>query len=58
MPMDGITTGFIARELDRMLRGGRVDKITQPERDTVIVLVRNESENRRLLLCASPNNPR
>ena len=44
MPMDGLTTGFAARELNEILRDGRIDKITQPERDTI--------------LCASPNNAR
>lgn len=58
MPMDGLTLGFAARELDALLKGGRVDKITQPEKDTVILLIRAGSENRRLLLCASPNNAR
>ena len=58
MPMDGLTVGFAARELDRLLQGGRVDKITQPEHDTVVMVIRADGENRRLLLCASPNNAR
>lgn len=58
MPMDGLTAGFAARELDSLLKGGRVDKITQPERDTVVLVIRAGGENRRLLLCASPNNAR
>ena len=58
MPMDGLTLGFAAREIDARIGGGRIDKITQPEKDTVILLVRAEGENRRLLLCASPNNAR
>ena len=58
MPMDGLMVGFIARELDRTLKGGRVDKITQPERDAVVMVIRAGSENHRLLLCASPNNAR
>ena len=56
--MDGLTAGFAARELNELLRGGRVDKITQPERDTIVILIRTGGENRRLLLCASPNNAR
>ncbi|MBQ6528466.1 MAG: NFACT family protein [Clostridia bacterium] len=56
--MDGLTAGFAARELDRKLAGGRIDKISQPEKDTVIMVVRADGENRRLLLCASPNNAR
>ncbi len=58
MPMDGLTLGFAARELNALLAGGRIDRITQPERDTVILLIRAGNENRRLLLCASPNNAR
>ena len=58
MPMDGLTIGFAARELHAALCGGRIDKITQPEKDTVILLIRAGSENKNLLLCASPNNAR
>ena len=58
MPMDGLTVGFAARELDRTLKGGRVDRVTQPERDAVVVVIRAGSENHKLLLCASPNNAR
>ncbi len=58
MPMDGLMTGLIARELDGALAGGRIDRITQPERDTVILVIRVGNENRSLLLCASASNAR
>lgn len=58
MPMDGLTLGFAAREIDRCLLGGRIDKVTQPEKDAVILLIRAGSTNHKLLLCASPNNAR
>ncbi len=58
MPMDGLTVGFAARELDRVLKGGRIDRVTQPEKDTAVLLIRAGNENYRLLLCASPNNAR
>ena len=58
MPMDGLTVGFAARELNETLRGGRIDKITQPERDAVMLVIRAGGVNHRLLLCASPNNAR
>ena len=58
MPMDGLMAGFAARELDAALAGGRIDRITQPERDTVILVIRAGNENRNLLLCASANNAR
>ena len=58
MPMDGLTVGFAARELNNILRDGRIDKITQPERDTIVLVIRAGGANHRLLLCASPNNAR
>ena len=58
MPMDGLMVGFAARELDKVLAGGRIDRITQPERDTVILVIRAGNENHSLLLCASANNAR
>lgn len=53
MPMDGLTLSFVARELEEALVGGRVDKITQPERDELNILVRNHGRNQWLLLSAS-----
>ncbi len=53
MPMDGVTFYLIAKELDRMLAGGRIDKIAQPERDEIIITIRNNGENHQLLLSAS-----
>ena len=53
MPMDGLTLGLIARELDHTLSGGRIDRIVQPERDEVILTIRNGGANHMLLLSAS-----
>ena len=53
MPMDGVTFHLIANELNALLTGGRVDKITQPERDEVIITVRSQGDNHNLLLSAS-----
>lgn len=53
MPMDGVTFHLIANELNALLVNGRVDKITQPERDEVIITVRSQGENHNLLLSAS-----
>ncbi len=58
MPMDGLTLSFVARELHQKLVGGRIDKITQPEKDMLVLLIRSQGENHRLLLCASPNYAR
>lgn len=58
MPMDGLTLGFVTREMKEILVGGRIDRITQPEKDTIVLLIRAGAANHRLLLCASPNNAR
>lgn len=53
MPMDGLTLSLVTRELYEALVGGRVDRITQPERDELNILVRNHGRNQLLLLSAS-----
>ena len=55
MPFDGFTLGLVARELDGALTGGRVNKIIQPERDEIVLTIRNNGENRQLLLSATAN---
>ena len=58
MPMDGVMLGFMTRELNEKLAGGRVDKVTQPERDELILTIRNKGENHMLLVSASANSAR
>lgn len=55
MPMDGLTLSFVRDELARTLIGGRVDKITQPERDEIIIMLRSLGKNRALLISINPN---
>lgn len=58
MPLDGITTFFLAQELNACLLGGRIDKVYQPDRYDIILHIRQESQNLRLLLSANPIGPR
>ncbi len=58
MALDGITAYALSCELDENLSGGRIDKIHQPERSEIVMTVRNNGENFRLLLCANPSFPR
>ena len=55
MPMDGLTLGFIARELAEKLQDGRIEKVTQPEKDMLVLLVRAQGKNYKLLLSAAPS---
>ena len=48
MPLDGLTMGFLAREMQGLV-GGRIDRVSQPEKDMAVLLIRAEGKNRRLL---------
>ena len=55
MPIDGLTLGLMAGELNRTLADGRISKIIQPERDEIILTIRSGGVNRQLLLSATAN---
>ncbi|WP_295579177.1 NFACT family protein [uncultured Oscillibacter sp.] len=55
MPLDAICLQAIVAELRPQLLGLRIDKVQQPSREQVILLLRG---NRRLLLNAGANAPR
>ncbi|MDR3120522.1 MAG: NFACT family protein [Clostridiales bacterium] len=58
MPFDGFVTKCVAEELDLLLRGGRVEKVWQPERDEIHILIRSHGTNHRLLISANASSPR
>ena len=55
MPLDAITLRALTEELRPQLLNLRIDKVQQPARDQVILLLRG---NKRLLLNAGANAPR
>ncbi len=55
MSLDAICLRAVVRELEPALLGARIDKVQQPTRDQVVLLVRG---NKRILLSANPNQPR
>lgn len=55
MPFDGLTLGFMARELRETLADGRIERVNQPEKDMLVLLVRAQGANHRLLLSAAPS---
>jgi predicted ribosome quality control (RQC) complex YloA/Tae2 family protein len=58
VPFDGIVTKCIVNELSETLTGGRVEKIFQPEADEIIINIRAQGQNFKLLLTASASYPR
>lgn len=55
MPLDALCLRAVVEELEPQLTGTRIEKIQQPARDQVILLLRG---NRRLLINAGANQPR
>lgn len=58
MPLDGVFLSQLTKEVADKIVGGRVDKIHQPARETVVISMRAKGGNHKLLLCASASNPR
>ena len=55
MPLDAICLRALTTELQRELIGCRIDKVQQPTRDQIVLLLRG---SKRLLINAGPNQPR
>lgn len=55
MSIDAISYKIITEELDRLLKGGRINKIVQPERDEIQLTVYADRNNYKLTLCSNPN---
>jgi predicted ribosome quality control (RQC) complex YloA/Tae2 family protein len=58
MALDGLVIHSIVDELSSKLVGGKVDKISQPENDEIVLNIRNNPNNYKLVLSASASNPR
>lgn len=58
MPLDALCLTAVAAELRRSLVGGKIDKLYQPARDQLLLYIRGQGENVRLLLSAAPGHPR
>ena len=58
MQLDGISLFACAAELNEQLNGGRIERIAQPSRQTVVFTIRAQGKNHRLLLSCDPESPR
>lgn len=57
MAFDGITIANITKELQELLSGGRIYKIAQPESDELLLTIKNNGSQYRLLLSADASLP-
>ena len=58
MPLDGVYIYNIVRELKTLLINGRVEKVNQPEKDEIVLTIKNQRMNYRLLISASSVYPK
>ncbi len=58
MALDAILLSALVKELAPKLEGARIDKVQQPERESVLISVRNNGENMRLLINAGAGSGR
>ncbi|MDO4977449.1 MAG: NFACT RNA binding domain-containing protein [Eubacteriales bacterium] len=57
MAFDGTVIANIVYDMKRLLIGGRIYKIYQPETDELLLVIKNQKETHRLLLSASASLP-
>lgn len=57
MSLDGFSMHPLTRELDTALAGGRIDKITQPNKQSIILSVRQPGQNFLLHISINSQNP-
>lgn len=58
MALDGLVINSLVKELSSQLVDGKIDKIYQPEEDELLLNIRNNGTNYKLLMSANSSNPR
>ncbi len=58
MPFDGAFISSVVNELCNTILGARIEKVLQPDRDEVVLQLHTLSGSAKLLLSASPSDPR
>ena len=58
MALDGIYLYSLVQDLKKSIINSKIDKINQPEKDEIIITLRKERKNLKLLISASPKYPR
>lgn len=57
MAFDGIVLANVVWDMQRLLTGGRITKIYQPESDELLLVIKNQKDTFRLQLCAGASLP-
>ena len=57
MALDGIVISNVVKELNDCLTGGRINKIAQPEKDELLLTIKNNRDQYKLLISAGASLP-
>lgn len=57
MALDGVVISNLIYELQQKIEGGRINKIAQPEKDELLLTLKNNKEQYRLLISAGASLP-
>ncbi|MDO5422903.1 MAG: NFACT RNA binding domain-containing protein [Eubacteriales bacterium] len=57
MALDGIVIAGMVKELKETIEGGKINKIAQPENDELLITIKNQKTQYRLLLSAGASLP-
>lgn len=57
MPFDGVAVRFLAKELEKNIKDSRIERISMPSRNEVVLIIRNFSKTQRLYMSADPSHP-
>lgn len=58
MAFDTVCLSCIVSELSSLLEYGKIDKVQQPERDEILLTIRNRQGTHRILISANGSSPR
>lgn len=58
MSFDGLVTRAITHEFSSLLKGGRINKIHQPYKNEIVLVIRANGKNHKLLLSVHPSYAR
>ncbi|SDB09204.1 Predicted component of the ribosome quality control (RQC) complex, YloA/Tae2 family, contains fibronectin-binding (FbpA) and DUF814 domains [Pseudobutyrivibrio sp. YE44] len=57
MALDGYTISFLVHEFNRVLLNGKINKISQPEKEELLFTINTSEGNKRLLISANASLP-
>lgn len=58
MPQDAFTLRYLCLELDEIFKGGKINRITQPSNDELVLTIYTGKRTEKLLLNVNPASPR